>query len=190
MKQYDRDYYERWCRGADPVISGGTLRRKVAFAIGLAEYVLDRPLKSVLDVGCGEGSWFSHLRALRPRAKYLGLDPSEYVVERYGASRNIRRATFGELALDRDYDLIVCADVLHYLEASEIKRGLPEIARHTEGIAFVEFMTREDEVEGDLEGFSRWPFSWYENLFNESGLVRIAPYCWEPALPPTAPARG
>ena len=190
MKLFDRAYFEKWYRGRERVITHSELQRKVAFAVATAEYVLDRPLKSVLDVGCGEGAWFPHLEALRPKAIYLGLDSSDYAVRRFGKRRNIRQVAFGELALDRDYDLVVCSDVLHYLDAGDIQRGIPEIARHAAGIAFLEFMTREDRVEGDLEGFIRRPFAWYKRLFNDSGLEQIAPSCWQPEPRPTRPARG
>lgn len=190
MKRFDRHYFEKWYRSRDRVITHSELRRKVALAVAMTEYLLDRPLRTVLDVGCGEGAWFPHLRAIRPRVRYLGMDSSAYAVERFGKPRNIIQRSFAEIALDRDFDLIVCSDVLHYLSTEEIRRGIPEIARHTEGIAFIEFMTREDRVEGDLQGFIRRPFRWYEQLFNESGLEQIGPYCWQPAHPPTPRRRA
>ena len=53
-KQYDRDYFERWYR--DPALRreaiGGRARleRKVALAVATAEYWLERPIRSVLDI--------------------------------------------------------------------------------------------------------------------------------------------
>jgi SAM-dependent methyltransferase len=64
-------------------------------AVSIAEFLINRPIRSVLDVGCGEAPWFPILRRMRPDARYVGIDSSEYVVERYGATRNIR---FGTLA--------------------------------------------------------------------------------------------
>jgi SAM-dependent methyltransferase len=189
-KQYDRAYYDRWYRGWNRVIRPAELRRKVAFAIAITEYLIDRPLRTVLDVGCGEAAWQPHVRALRPRASYQGIDSSEYAVARFGRTRNVRFGTFGELTLDRDYDLIVCSDVLHYLAPAEIRRGLPEIARHTEGVAFIEFMSREDSVEGDLEGFHRRPLSWYHDVLTLAGLEQIALNCWAPAVERIPPLRG
>lgn len=185
MKRFDRAYFEKWYRSRDRVITPSELRRKVSLAVAMTEYALGRSLRSVLDVGCGEGAWFPHLRALRPKAGYLGMDSSPYAVERFGRTRNIIQCTFAEISLDRDYDLVVCSDVLHYLDTDEIRKGIPEIARHTRGIAFLEFMTREDHVDGDLEGFFRRPFSWYERLFNDWGLAQVGPYCWQPELRPT-----
>lgn len=180
-KTYDRAYFERWYHNRRTrVNTHAEVRRKVATAVASAEYFLRRPLRTVLDIGCGEGAWLQHLRALRPRVVYAGLDSSEYAVERFGASRNIRRATFGELpSLGLfAYDLIVCADVLHYVDEAEIRPGIAEIARICEGVAFVEVLTSEDDVMGDLDAFQFRPAAWYRNAFRKVGMSQVGPYCW------------
>ena len=181
MKQYDRQYFEKWYRNPRTRVSTGLeVRRKVALALSMTEYFLRRTIRSVLDVGCGEAPWRDHLRDLRPRVSYLGLDPSEYVVERFGRAKNLRRATFGELPSMRlrGFDLVVCSDVLHYVDEREIRPGVAEIARLTDGIAFIEVLTREDEIVGDLEGLIRRPARWYRNIFTNAGLTAVGPYCW------------
>ena len=44
-------------------------------------------MRAVLDVGAGEGQWRAPLIEARPRLEYVGLDPSPYVVERFGRTR-------------------------------------------------------------------------------------------------------
>ena len=96
-KTYDRDYFERWYRRGG--IGGAQrLARKVALAVATAEYHLERPVRSVLDIGCGEGAWRAPLLKLRPKARYLGFDSSEYAITRHGASRNLHYARFGDFA--------------------------------------------------------------------------------------------
>src|SRR6478752_6515210 len=95
-KRYDRAYFDKWYRD-EQVNSPAEVRRKVVLAVAATEYFLQRSIRSVLDVGCGEGQWLTHLRAIRPRVRYAGLDSSPYVVRQYGKARNIRRASFGEL---------------------------------------------------------------------------------------------
>jgi SAM-dependent methyltransferase len=180
-KRYDRAYFDRWYRGQTRVHAEGEVRRKVALAIAVSEYFLRRPLRSVLDVGCGEGAWLTHLRTLRPRLSYTGVDPSDYVVKRYGLERNIRRAGFGELAslgITRRFDLVICSDVLHYVPDSELRAGLPELARLVGGMAYLEILTGEDEIVGDLDGLLRRPAALYRRLFKAQGLVQAAPFCW------------
>jgi len=192
MKSYDRAYFDKWYRNPRSRVNEGVeVRRKVALALSTAEYFLRAPVRSVLDIGCGEGAWRAHLTAMRPRIAYAGLDPSEYVVERFGRTRNIRRATFGELASLEllPVDLVVCSDVLHYVADDEIRAGAIEIARLTNGLAFLEILTREDDIVGDLDGLLRRPAAWYRRIFTKAGLTEVGAYCWlSPALRDTLSA--
>src|SRR5688500_6234221 len=77
---------------------GARLVRKVAVAVATAEYHLQRPIRSVLDIGCGEGVWRAPLLKLRPKLNYLGFDSSEYAIRRYGRSRQLHFARFGDFA--------------------------------------------------------------------------------------------
>ncbi len=181
-KVYDRAYFDKWYRHPRHAVgSPAALKRKVAMVVAQAEYYLGRPLRNVLDVGCGEGVWRAPLRALRPQLEYRGLDASEYAVARYGRSRNLGLARFGQLAelrFDQRFDLIVCTDVLHYLAPAEIRAGLVGIGEMLEGIAFLEVFTSRDDVAGDLVGFrSRTP-AWYLHAFAEAGLLPCGSHCY------------
>src|SRR6188508_1192390 len=95
-KSYDRAYFDRWYRdAAQAVIQREHLARRVRLAVAAAEWVLDRPIESVLDIGAGEGTWRAVLRRLRPRARYLGLDPSAYAVKRFGHARELVQGGVG-----------------------------------------------------------------------------------------------
>lgn len=179
-KRYDRAYFDKWYRD-ERVNAPAEVRRKVVLAVAAAEYFLQRSIRSVLDIGCGEGQWMLHLRAIRPRVRYLGLDSSAYAVKQFGKARNIRRASFGELPalhLTQRFDLVVCSDVLHYVEDDEIKSGLREIVRLCEGVAFLEVLTKEDDIVGDLEALINRPAAWYRKTFERAGLLHVAPYTW------------
>ena len=181
-KTYDRAYFDKWYRNSEHAVgSTAALKRKVAMVVAQAEYYLGRPIRNVLDVGCGEGTWRAPLRALRPGIHYRGLDASEYVAMRYGRSRNIGLATFGQLAelrFDTRFDLIVCTDVLHYLKPAEIRAGLVGIGEMLEGIAFLEVFTTRDDVDGDREGFFARAPAWYLRAFREVGLLSCGSHCY------------
>lgn len=154
-KQYDAHYFRRWYRDAG-LADPARLRRKVALAVAQAEYYLERPIRSVLDVGCGEAAWRAPLLALRPKLSYLGFDSSAYAVQRYGRSRQIHPARFGDFAWLRPcapVDLLICSDVLHYVPTREFNQGLPGLAEMCAGVAFLEAFAEEDAFEGDHDGF-------------------------------------
>lgn len=181
-KTYDRNYFDKWYRDPNHAVgSPAELRRKVAMVVAQTEYYLGRPLRNVLDVGCGEASWRAPLRKLRPAVDYRGLDASHYVVARYGHSRNVGLASFGQLEhlrFDRRFDLVVCTDVLHYLKPAEIRAGLQGIGEMLEGLAFLEVFTSRDDVAGDRQGFvSRAP-SWYLREFGRVGLLPCGSHCY------------
>lgn len=160
------------------------LERTVRFAVAVTEHLLGRPLRSVLDVGCGEGRWQPVLQRLRPGSRYAGVDASAYVVRRFGRRRNIRQGTFGRLdeaGLEGPFDLVVCADVLHYVPTPELKRGLRVVAELLDGVAYLETYAREDAIAGDLAGFQRRSARRYRALFAEAGLVDCGLHCWAAA---------
>lgn len=189
-KQYDRAYFQRWYR--DPALKdeaiGGSARlaRKVALAVAAAEYHLERPIRSVLDIGCGEGPWRAPLLKLRPRVQYLGFDSSEYAVARFGRTRNLHLARFGDFEFLRPCapaDLLICSDVMHYLDTRELDRGLPGLAELCGGVAFLETFAREDGIEGDTDGFKRRPAKFYRERFAAQGLQALGSHLWlGPAL--------
>jgi SAM-dependent methyltransferase len=186
-KTYDRSYFDRWYRDpAQAVILGSHLERRVRLAVAAAEYVLEREIETVLDVGCGEAPWRRYIRKLRPRARYVGIDPSPYVVQRFGRARNIALGGVGDLgtpALSRallalgarpPFDLIVCSDVLHYVATPDLGRGLKAIGRWVGGgMAFLEFFTKDDDTEGDTEDFKPRPAATYARLVRAAGLTHL-----------------
>ena len=190
-KRYDAAYFQRWYRdlGSD---HRGALARKVALAVALAEFHLERPLRSVLDVGCGEAAWRAPLLKLRPRLHYQGVDSSEYAAARYGRSRNIALATFGQLGQLRfgaPADLLVCSDVIHYVPTAELRRGLAGFTEHCHGVAFLDLYTKEDAIAGDLRGFLPRRATDYRRWFAQAGLVACGAQAYlTPALQAKAAA--
>jgi SAM-dependent methyltransferase len=177
VKAFDKRYFDKWYRTRrHKVRTRGDLARRAAAAVAVTELILERPVRRILDIGCGEGEWGTELLRIRPRARYTGIDPSDYAVGRFGARRSIRLGTFGDLAtvpgLD-SADLVVCADVLHYLAPGEIVRGARELGKRMSGVALLQAYVLGDELEGDLEGLTRRASSWYVRTFARAGLTAL-----------------
>lgn len=182
MKAYDSSYFHRWYR--DPrtrVTSDRALERKVHLALSAAEYMLGRRVRTVLDVGCGEGRWYVALRRIRPGISYVGVESSEYAVTTFGKSRNIRRGTFGSLRtlrLKGPFDLIICADMLQYVTNTDLAPGLKEIRRLLGGVAYLEAYAREDDMVGDMDGWVYRSAATYRRELRSAGLTQCGMYCF------------
>jgi SAM-dependent methyltransferase len=180
IKSYDRSYFDHFYRHPrERVSTRDGLERKVRMAVSITEYQLGRRIRSVLDVGCGEAPWFPVLRRMRRDVRYIGVDSSDYVIERFGKARNIRRGSLGELGslrLPRDIDLIVCADVLQYVDTRDIERGLRTIRALLGGVAYIEAFTTEDGMEGDQVDWHERSAAEYRRLFRRAGFTQCGPY--------------
>lgn len=180
IKQYDQAYFDRWYRGKNAG-NPQALARKAALAVAMAEWHLGRPIRSVLDVGCGEAPWRKALLALRPGLHYQGVDSSEYVVRRFGRTRNIALASFGQmqqLRIGPPADLLICADVMHYIASAELKRGLQGFAELCVGVAYLDVFCREDAITGDFKGFIARSAKQYRTLFTHAGFTALGGQCY------------
>ncbi len=181
-KTYDASYYERWYHDPERrVITPAAVARKVRLVLGVAEALLERPVRSVLDVGCGEGAWREHLRRERPNLRYTGVESSAYVLERFGRTRDIRAGsvgTLGDVPLEGPYDVIVVCDVLQYVPDAELRPGLAAIAALLGGVAYLEAYAREDAIEGDRGGWHERSAKQYLAHFAKAGLVGVGMHCY------------
>lgn len=179
-KRYDRAYFDQWYRDRR-IGSPADLARTVALAVAVTEQVLARPLRSVLDVGAGEGRWQPVLRRLRPTVRYAGVDGSAWAVARWGRRRNLRLGAIvalDQLGLDGPFDLIVAADMLHYLPGSVLRRGIDQIVALLGGVAFLPTFTAQDEIEGDRAEFQRRTATTYRRVFAKAGLIPLGMHAW------------
>ncbi|MBS0660186.1 MAG: class I SAM-dependent methyltransferase [Verrucomicrobia bacterium] len=182
LAKADAAYFRKWYR--DPrhrVSTKAAAKRKVALVLAVAEYYLERPVRSVLDVGCGEGNWYPLLAALRPGLRYLGIDSSKYAVRRHGKRRNLQLGDFdqlGEAGLEGPYDLIICSDVLYYLSRATLTRGLRALVPHLGGVAFLEAYDRREPLEGDTAHLQRLSADAYRRIFRQCGLIACGSHCY------------
>jgi SAM-dependent methyltransferase len=183
-KRFDEAYFRRWYRsGVVSVQVPADTEREVALTLAIAESLLGRAVKSVLDVGCGEGQWRGFLKRRRRAIAYLGVDPSAFVVRRHGRRRNIRLGTLEHLDAAigrRQFDLVVCSGVLNYLPERALRAGLRHVAQATRGVAYLELYTRRDHLHGDLEGIRRADAAFYRTLLRRAGVLPCGMHCYVP----------
>lgn len=191
--QYDRAYYDKWYRSArHRVRSTAELARIVRFVLFSAEHILERPVRSVLDVGAGEGNWYPLLRRVRPRLRYRGVDPSAYAVSRFGARRQLVQGSVTDLAaagVRGQFDLVIASGMLNYLSAPDLRTGLAEIARHTGGVAYLELFSSQDAFTGDTDEMPLRPAAWYRRAVRAAGLHACGLHLYVPRAVATRLAR-
>lgn len=183
-KEYNQAYFDRWYRSPEHRIgSRQDLERSVQLAIALAEAVLLRPISSVLDVGAGEGRWQPVVTRLRPRAQYLGVEPSDWAVKKWGRRRGLIQGDLqrlNDLGLSGPFDLVVVADVLHYLPTPLLRSGLLTLAPYVGGVAWCPTFTAADQIEGDRVEFQSRASAEYRECFAAAGLRPIGMHGWVP----------
>lgn len=180
--RFDKAYFDRWYR--DPrrrVLDRSEIARRAALVVSIADYVLERRARSALDLGCGEGNWRAPLLGLRRGMRYVGVDPSEYAVRRFGRRRNIllgSAETLDTLRLRGPFDVVIASGVLNFLSDAPLRRALRTIARLANGVAFVELFTATDEVVGDTRGWTPRSASYYRRMVRAAGLIQCGPHCY------------
>lgn len=136
---FDRDYYQRFY--FDPrtaVTSRAEMNARAKLIAAYADHI-GLPVRRILDAGCGIGLLRTPLQRSYPNAEYVGLEYSEYLCKRYGW----QQGSLATYAAD-PFDLVVCYDVLQYLDDYAASRALANLARLTRGVLYLSALTERD----------------------------------------------
>jgi 2-polyprenyl-3-methyl-5-hydroxy-6-metoxy-1,4-benzoquinol methylase len=98
------------------------------------------PVRSILDAGCGIGLLRAPFKELLPRARYTGLESSEYLCERY----RWRHGSIDDFKPLEPFDLVVCYDVLQYLSDAQATRAIANFSALSRAALYVSALTIED----------------------------------------------
>ncbi|HLU40648.1 MAG TPA: class I SAM-dependent methyltransferase [Planctomycetota bacterium] len=132
---YARFYGDRRTRVAD----AASTRRLGEFVCAYLRF-LGLPVREVVDLGCGLGHWRAVIAAQFPRARYTGVEVSDYLCRRYGW----QKGSAVDYRHPRPADLVICQGVLQYLDARQARAAIDNLARLTRGALYLEVLTRTD----------------------------------------------
>jgi SAM-dependent methyltransferase len=137
---FDHDYYKRFYY--DPKTAVTTKREMQARARLIAAYALHTglPVRRVLDAGCGTGLLRPWLNRYLPRATYTGIEASEYLCKRYGW----QRAQLETYKAPLPFDVVVCYDVMQYLDSDSADRAIANFGKLCRGVLYFTALTRVD----------------------------------------------
>lgn len=160
-KSFDRAYYERFYRNPETrAISPAAARRQAQFIAAYLKH-LEVPIRRILDIGCGIGTTLRALGRAFPAATVHGVEFSEYLCDRYGWERG----SVVDYCSDRDWDLVVCNDVLTYLDENACSKALTNLASLSRAATYLGVLTIEDDGQYDRQRTDplqhRRPAGWY-----------------------------
>jgi SAM-dependent methyltransferase len=133
---YFRKYY---FDAATRVTSAAEMRGR-AQLIGAILHHAGVPVRRILDMGCGIGLLREAFADALPRARYTGVEASEYLCARY----KWIRGSATDYAPRMPSDLVVCYDVLQYLDDRDASRAIQNFAKLTRAALYVSALTSED----------------------------------------------
>jgi hypothetical protein len=133
---YFRKFYQN---AATRVVSPAEMRTRARLIAAILVQA-GIPVRSILDAGCGLGLLRKPFAEVLPRARYLGLEASDYLCLRYGWTKG----SVIDYAPPKPSDLLVCYDVLQYLDDGEASRAVANFSRLTRAALYVSALTRED----------------------------------------------
>jgi 2-polyprenyl-3-methyl-5-hydroxy-6-metoxy-1,4-benzoquinol methylase len=133
---YFRKFYSN---AATRVVSAAEMYSRAALIAGALRQC-QIPVRSILDAGCGIGLLRKPFTALLPRARYEGLEASEYLCGRFGWIQG----SIIDFAPRKAFDLVVCYDVLQYLSDAQAVRAIHNLSKLTRAALYVSALTTED----------------------------------------------
>ncbi len=137
---FDHDYYRRYYYDPRTAVTSRQEMRARARLIAAFTAHIGLPVRTVLDAGCGTGMLRAPLKRLLPKAEYIGLETSEYLCRRYGW----QSGHLEDYRPEEPFDLVICYDVLQYLDARGAARALANFARTCRGVLYFSALTRRD----------------------------------------------
>jgi SAM-dependent methyltransferase len=170
--KFDKAYYDQFYRDPRTRATNPAAVRKQAIFIAAYLGYLELHPTTILDVGCGTGSLLRALGRVFPKTKVTGVEVSEYLCKRY---RWISGSAV-DFHSDQPFDLVVCNDVLPYLDDKDCTRALRNLTSLSATALFLGALTSEDLAlcdpdRTDPQQHAR-PASWYRRRLKRD-LVNV-----------------
>lgn len=137
---FDQGYYQRYYENPRTRVSGPEDEATLGRFLGAYLRYMQVDVRQVLDLGCGLGRLRKVIAREFPKARYTGVERSEYLCERYG----FRHGSVVDFRSRARYDLVICKGVLQYLSRKDATLALDNLARLTRGCLYLEALTQED----------------------------------------------
>jgi 2-polyprenyl-3-methyl-5-hydroxy-6-metoxy-1,4-benzoquinol methylase len=138
--RFDAAYYRKYYEDGRTAVSAQFEFHARARFIAAYSIYAGLPVRRILDAGCGMGQLRAPLLGALPRASYTGLEVSEYLANRFGWVQG----QIDTYKSAKPFDLVVCYDVLQYLDAPQATRAIANLAKLCRGVLYFSALTTED----------------------------------------------
>jgi SAM-dependent methyltransferase len=135
--------------------------------IALPLLLQSRQVKSVLDVGCGTGTW---MRAAIDSGieQVRGIDGIAVGEDFHATRSHFEQVNFEQsFDLGQRFDLVICFEVAEHLEETAAEGFIQSICRHTDDVLFSAACPGQP---GQHHVNCQWPEYW-QTLFNKCGFI-------------------
>ena len=175
---FDRAYYERYYLNPSTAVTTRAEVQARARLIAACLGYLEIPVRRILDAGCGIGALRRPLLRQLKGATYVGLEVNDYICKRYGW----RQGAIQDFHSRARFDLVICNDVLQYLDDAESRRAIRNLESVCRGALYFGALTKEDwedNCDRPLTDKTPWlrPDSWYRRELKR-GFVSIGCGIW------------
>jgi trans-aconitate methyltransferase len=137
---FDSAYFRKYYfNAATRVTTAAEMRRRAQLIAAILRHS-SIPVRRILDAGCGIGLLRGAFADAMPRARYVGLETSAYLCKRYRWTQG----SVADFAPRSPSDLVVCYDVLQYLDDRDAARAIANLAKLSRAAVYVSALTRED----------------------------------------------
>jgi 2-polyprenyl-3-methyl-5-hydroxy-6-metoxy-1,4-benzoquinol methylase len=137
---FDFAYFRKYYFDAETRVTTAADMRSRAQLIAAVLGHAGIPVRRILDAGCGIGLLRKPFAEALPRARYEGLEASDYLCDRYQWTKG----SVVDFVPRTASDLVVCYDVLQYLDDRDAARAVANLAKLTRAALYVSALTRED----------------------------------------------
>ncbi len=139
-ERFDAAYYRKFYENDRTAVSVQFEFQARARFIAAYTLYAGLPVRRILDAGCGMGQLRAPLLDALPRASYTGLEVSAYLAQRFGWDHG----PISSYKSGKPFDLVICYDVLQYLDAADATRAIANLARLCRGVLYFSALTTED----------------------------------------------
>jgi trans-aconitate methyltransferase len=137
---FDSAYFRKYYfTAATRVTTAAEMRGRAQLIAAILRHA-SIPVRSILDAGCGIGLLRKPFAEALPRARYRGLETSDYLCTRYLWTRG----SVADFAPRSPSDLVICYDVLQYLNDRDAARAIANLVKLSRAAVYISALTLED----------------------------------------------